>query len=48
MHILQIIHLDIKPANIMYSKTFQKNVLLEFGIKIKEITIKFILSLEQE
>lgn len=32
MHILQIIHLDIKPVNIMYSKTFGKNVLLDFGI----------------
>lgn len=32
MHTLQIIHFDIKPANIMYSPKYGKNVLLDFGI----------------
>ena len=32
MHFLRFVHSDIKPANIMYSKTFKKNVLIDFGI----------------
>ncbi len=32
MHILQIIHKDIKPENIIYSETYKKVVLCDFGI----------------
>jgi serine/threonine protein kinase len=32
MHILQIIHKDIKPANIIFSKSYNKLVLCDFGI----------------
>ena len=32
MHILQIIHKDIKPANIIYSINYKKVVLCDFGI----------------
>ncbi len=32
MHLLQIVHCDIKPENIMYSQTFGKNVLLDYGL----------------
>ena len=32
MHMLNIVHSDIKPANIMFSPTFNKNVLIDFGI----------------
>ncbi len=32
MHIMQIIHKDIKPANIIYSKTYNKVVLIDYGI----------------
>ena len=28
---LQIIHGDIKPSNIMYSPTFKKHVFIDFG-----------------
>ena len=31
MHILKIIHRDIKPDNIMYSPTFKKLVFIDFG-----------------
>ena len=31
MHILKIIHRDIKPDNIMYSPTFRKLVFIDFG-----------------
>lgn len=31
MHILKIIHQDIKPDNIMYSPTFKKLVFIDFG-----------------
>lgn len=31
MHMLQIIHGDIKPSNIMYSPTFKKHVFIDFG-----------------
>ncbi len=32
MHSLSIIHRDIKPCNIMYSPSYQKYVLIDFGI----------------
>lgn len=32
MHFLKIVHCDIKPANLMFSETFQKNVFVDFGI----------------
>jgi serine/threonine protein kinase len=32
IHSLQIIHFDIKPQNIMYSKSFKKTVLIDFGL----------------
>ena len=31
---LKIVHRDIKPSNIMYSPTFQKNVLIDFGCSL--------------
>lgn len=31
MHMLQIVHRDIKPGNIMFSPTFNKNVFIDFG-----------------
>ncbi len=31
MHRLSIVHLDIKNTNIMYSKSYQKIVFLDFG-----------------
>ncbi len=31
MHILKIIHRDIKPNNIMWSNEFQKPVFIDFG-----------------
>ncbi len=31
MHILKIMHQDIKPDNIMYSPKFKKVVLIDFG-----------------
>ena len=31
MHMLQIVHRDIKPGNLMYSKTFKRNVFIDFG-----------------
>jgi serine/threonine protein kinase len=31
MHSINIVHGDIKPGNIMYSKTLNKNVLIDFG-----------------
>lgn len=32
MHVLKIVHCDIKPTNIMFSKCYNKNVFLDFGI----------------
>jgi serine/threonine protein kinase len=32
MHILQIIHKDIKPANVIYSQFYSKVVICDFGI----------------
>jgi len=32
MHMLRIIHMDIKPMNIMYSNTFKKNIFIDFGL----------------
>lgn len=32
MHLLKIVHFDIKPINIMYSKELGKNVFIDFGI----------------
>lgn len=32
MHKLKIIHFDIKPDNIMWSPTFKKAVLIDFGL----------------
>lgn len=34
MHSLKFIHFDIKPANIMFSYTLKKYVLIDFGISI--------------
>jgi serine/threonine protein kinase len=31
MHTLGIVHRDIKPDNIMYSRTFKKHVFIDFG-----------------
>jgi serine/threonine protein kinase len=31
MHILQIVHRDIKPQNILYSPTFKKLIFIDFG-----------------
>jgi serine/threonine protein kinase len=31
MHILKIMHQDIKPDNIMYSPTFKRLVFIDFG-----------------
>ncbi len=31
MHMLQIVHRDIKPQNIMYSPAYNKNVFIDFG-----------------
>lgn len=32
MHNLGIVHCDIKPENIMFSQSYQRNVFLDFGI----------------
>ncbi len=32
MHLLSILHKDIKPENIMFSPTFDKYVFIDFGI----------------
>jgi tRNA A-37 threonylcarbamoyl transferase component Bud32 len=32
MHLLQIVHLDIKKSNLMFSKTFTKIVFIDFGL----------------
>jgi serine/threonine protein kinase len=32
MHLLKIIHFDIKPSNIMFSKSYNKAVFIDFGI----------------
>jgi serine/threonine protein kinase len=32
LHMLQIIHKDIKPANILYSDNYNKIVLCDYGI----------------
>lgn len=31
MHMLQVVHRDIKPTNILFSPTFNKNVFIDFG-----------------
>jgi serine/threonine protein kinase len=31
MHSLKVVHRDIKPDNIMYSKSFKKHVFIDFG-----------------
>lgn len=38
MHSLKVVHRDIKPDNIMYSKSFKKHVFIDFGgsILLKE------------
>ncbi len=37
MHILQVIHCDLKPSNIMYSRRLKKNIILDYGVtKITE------------
>jgi len=28
---LQVVHRDIKPGNIMYSETYKKNIFIDFG-----------------
>lgn len=32
MHQLKVIHSDIKPPNVMFSPSYQKNVFLDFGV----------------
>jgi len=32
MHLLNIVHLDIKPSNIMFSNEFSKIVFIDFGL----------------
>jgi serine/threonine protein kinase len=32
MHLLQIVHLDIKPPNIMFSNSLNKFLLIDFGL----------------
>jgi len=32
LHLLNIVHLDIKPSNIMFSKQFNKFVFIDFGL----------------
>ena len=32
MHLLKSVHSDIKPENCMYSLSFKRNVLIDFGI----------------
>ena len=32
MHILQVVHCDLKPSNIMYSRRLRKNVILDYGL----------------
>lgn len=32
MHFLKIIHGDIKPENIMWSPSYQKNIFIDFGM----------------
>jgi serine/threonine protein kinase len=32
MHLLKIVHTDIKPDNIMFSKAFNKLVFIDFGL----------------
>lgn len=34
LHSLKFIHLDIKPANLAYSNTFNKYVFIDFGLSI--------------
>jgi serine/threonine protein kinase len=31
MHMLKIIHRDVKPENILFSPTFNKHVFIDFG-----------------
>lgn len=31
MHLLKMVHSDIKPHNLGYSRIFKKNVFLDFG-----------------
>lgn len=31
MHMLKVVHRDIKPPNIMFSPTYAKNVFIDFG-----------------
>ncbi len=32
MHQLKVVHSDIKPPNVMFSPSYQKNVFLDFGV----------------
>jgi serine/threonine protein kinase len=32
MHILQVVHCDLKPENIMYSRRLKKNIILDYGM----------------
>ena len=31
MHMLRVVHRDVKPTNIMFSKAFGKTVFIDFG-----------------
>jgi serine/threonine protein kinase len=32
MHLIKVVHSDIKPANVMFSECYKKNVFLDFGV----------------
>lgn len=34
MYSINLVHLDIKPANISYSPLFQKHIFLDFGLSL--------------
>ena len=34
MHCLKIAHRDVKPGNVMYSKTYNKTLFIDFGTSV--------------